>query len=220
MVRLRIAPLALSLTLLALTAAGCAHSPLTADEVQRVQRPAFVSRVWGEPEVRVSGLDRETRSAVESSLRGRVGRFEVAERLRAFTVARLPQRRPWSAAVPPAQVAGLLQSFLVEEAGRRKPDYGPLAEAGADSVVELVIESYGLHGAAAKSGVFLEGHARLQTLSGGQLYRRNFRADGLASNLPTLDARALAQNPDAFRTQLNRLLEGVAAQLAEDLSAQ
>lgn len=199
---------------------GCAHRPLSADGLQKVQTPAFVSRVLTEAEVRVSGVDRAATQQVTEVLRARVGRFEVAERLRAFTTARLPPAPPWTNAVPPAQVAGLLQSFLVEEASRRPPDYAPLREAGADAVVELIVESYGLRGSSAKSGVVLEGYARLKTLSGRTLYRRNFRADALASGLAPLDARLVAQSPDLFRNQLNRLLEGVAAQVAQDLSAQ
>ncbi len=211
---------------------GCAHRPLRGAELDRVSRPAFISRIeeGAGPRSRVFAEDRSYEPKLQRldpreadrrlgvRLQQAMTRFEVAERLRATTTARLPEERPWTQSVDAVTVARALQSFLVEEVPANAPDYGLLSELGADSVVEFVIESYGMRSEGGRAGVFLTGYGRMFTLDGDELWRRRFRADWLDSKQEPLDPLRVAKEPDRFRAALTALLDGVALQFAKDLN--
>jgi hypothetical protein len=147
-----------------------------------------------------------------------MGRFEVAERLRAVTLSLLPKEAPWSDTVDPARVAELYQTYLLEEEGGKPPDYARLRELGADSVVEIVVEEYGMRSAGGKAGGYLSGYARMFTLEGHELWRRSFRVDPLASGQAALDPLAVAKDPNLWRNTMQSMLDAVASQFARDLS--
>jgi hypothetical protein len=211
---------------------SCAHKPLRGPDLDRVERPAFISRIEegagprsevfrkdSSYKARLKRLDsREADRRLTVKLTSAVTRFEVAERLRATTAARLQGAPPWSRTVDPARVARVLQSFLVDEVPANAPDYQRVSELGADSVVEFVIESYGMRSKGGKSGVFVLGYGRMFTLDGRELWRRSFRADGLDSGMPPLDPFRVAKEPEHFRAAITTLLDAVALQFAADLS--
>ena len=225
-------PRACALFALPLLLSACAHRPLSAAALSEVSRPAFISRIeeGAGPRSRVFSGDKSYRPRLERldpkeadrrlqvRLAQAMTRFEVAERLRATTTAKLPPERPWTHAVDAVRVARVLQSFLVEEVPANAPDYQLLGELGADSVVELVIESYGMRSKGGKGGVFLEGYGRMFTLDGDELWRRRFRADWLDSGLEPLDPLRVAKEPERYREALTLLLDGVAQQMAKDLN--
>src|SRR5690606_30004297 len=67
--------------------------------------------------------------------------FEVSERLRIGVVRRLPETAPWTYTVPPSEVAGVLQSLLVEEEQpEQRFDVRQLERLGADTLIELIVE--------------------------------------------------------------------------------
>lgn len=59
---------------------------------------------------------------------------------------------PWSDVVNPEEVARVLESYLVEEVPANPPDYARLKELEADSVMEIVIEEYGMRSARGRAG--------------------------------------------------------------------
>lgn len=215
--------LSLTLTL------GCAGVPLSASELNSVARPAFVSRLE---------LDAGPRSSVfrdlpslQPRLRGlapaeadrrlvgklnAVSRFELSERLRVGVTRRLPNESPWSHAVPQVQVASVLQSFLTEEVPARSPDTRQLESLGADTLVELVIESYGMKGKGGKPVVFLSGRGRMAKLGGSSLWYRSFSFETEGAE-DALDPLRVAQDPQLFRDALAGLLDRAAEQLAKEL---
>src|SRR5689334_19902243 len=118
------------LVFLALLTAGCASQRLAGSDLDRVSRPAFISRIEIEagPRSLVFQEDRaykdklkklepkEADRRLQAKLTSAVTRFEVSERLRVNTFRLLPQEeRPWVNTLDPARVATVLESFLVEE---------------------------------------------------------------------------------------------------------
>jgi hypothetical protein len=116
-------------------------------------------------------------------------------------------------------VASALESFLVEEVPANAPDYDLLVPLGADAVVEFVIEEYGMRSENGHAGAYVKGYGRMFRLEGRQeLWRRPFEADQIAAGDPHLDPFWVGKEPERFRAALTSLLDGVAAQFAEDLS--
>lgn len=147
-----------------------------------------------------------------------VTRYEVAHALRSRLLEALPRRAPWTRALDPVQVASVLESYLVQEVPANAPDYELLRPLGADTVVELVIEEYGMRSEGGRAGAYLLGFARMARVGGAELYRRRFVADDLAAQLPGLEPFVVAKDATLFADRIHALLTGVGALLAEDLS--
>ncbi len=201
--------LRLAASILTLGLAGCAHSSLEGSDLDQVQRPAFVSRVADEAGPRVtvyrsdsaqaskltgtSPADADHRSSRPASSR-RCRSFEAAERLRSHVYAAIDTEKPWSQAVPPSQVASALETFLVQEVPGTAPDYARLKPLGADSVVEFVIEEYGIRTEKGVPQTWVSGSGRMFRLS----RRRRAVAERLLGHLDR--GRAAAARPvDARR---------------------
>jgi len=214
----------------ALCLGGCAHQPLPPDGLRQVHRPAFASwiedgagpksRVFREDSSYLGKLQRldpkEADRRLQVKLAKAMSRFETSDRLRAVTLANLPKERPWTDAVDPAKVAGALESFLVEQVPANPPDYELLKPLGADSVVEFVIEDFGLKSANGRAASYVSGRGRMFIIGGSELWRQSFRLE--QPSQPGLDPFRVAQEPELFRSELSRLLDAAALQFAAELN--
>lgn len=222
--------------------AGCSHVPMSGRAVTRMIRPALVARIEegagprslvfrddGSYGGKLKKLDpKEADRRLAAKLQVSVSRFEVSDSLRANTLALLPQTAPWSNSVHPGEVARALESFLVEEVPANAPDYELLRPLGADSVVEFVIEEYGMRSSGGRAGLYVLGHVRMFFLDGGgNQYFRSFRADEVLSGLPHLDPFVVAKDVDPksnrcqrcmFRNHIKDVMVKVAQLIAKDLS--
>lgn len=214
-------------------ASSCAHRALSGAELDRVTRPAFVARIEegagpksmvfrddGAYGPKLKRLDpKEADRRLQVKLARGMSRFEVSEGLRAKTLSLLPQELPWSNVVDQARVAFALQSYLVEEVPANPPDYDLLLPLGADAVVELVIEDYGMRSEDGRAGTYVQGYGRMFRLDGrAEIWRRAFRADQVESGSPHVDPFRVAKEPQRFRAELTTLLDAVAMQFAKDLN--
>lgn len=212
---------------------GCASHRLAPADLERVERPAFVSRVAPDagPEARVFREDASwapqlrtlTPEQADDRLAAKVApamsRFELSERLRLGVQGGLPRERPWTRGVEPAAVASALDTLLVEDVAASAPDYRRLTPLGVDAVVELVVEAYGLRSHDGKAGAFLRGHARLLRLDGGRvLWRMDFVRDQVEEGRARLDPFQLAREPERFRAELEGLLDEVASAVSRRLA--
>lgn len=212
---------------------GCASHRLASADLGRVERPAFVSRVVFDagPQADVFRADasyapqlktltpEEADRRLAQKVAPAMSRFELSERLRLGVQLQLPRERPWTRGVEPEAVASALDTFLVEEASISAPRYARLAPLGADAVVELVVEAYGLRSKEGKAGAFLRGYARLFRLDGEQeLWRMPFTRDQLEEGGAQLDPFLVAREPARFRAELERMLDGVAHAVARELA--
>ena len=168
-------------SVLTLGLAGCAHANLEGSDLDKVQHPAFVSRVADEAGPRVDVYRSDSTQAsklgatspadadrkLEESLKPALSRFEAAERLRSHVHAAIQTERPWSQAIPPSQVASALETFLVQEVPGGSPDYGRLKPLGADAVVEFVIEEYGMRTEKGVPETWVKGTGRMFRLGDG-----------------------------------------------------
>lgn len=225
---MRIALLACALAL----SAACAHKPLAGSDLDTVGRPAFISRIEENagPRSEVFRSDssyspklkrltaKEADRRMSLRLQKAMTRFEIAERLRATTASKLPQERPWTNSVDPARVAATLQSFLVEEVPANAPDYQLVGELGADSVVEFVVEEYGVTSDDGRAYAYMLGYGRLFTLDGTELWRRSFRVDQRAAGAEGFDPFAVVKDPEVWRNNFSTMIDAVAAQFAQDLN--
>jgi hypothetical protein len=224
-------------------AVGCAHKPLSASDLDRVARPAFVSRIedqagpkaWVfredsayrdklkklEPKEADRRLAVKLTSGSEDEKGNRyntINRFQVADTLRATTLALLPKEPPWTNTARPGDVAAALQSFLVEEVPANPPDYELLRPLGVDSVIEFVVEEYGMRSEGGHAGCYVVGYARMFFLDGGgNVWFRSFRADQVDSKQPHVDPFKVAKDPSLFRAEMTQLLKAVAEVFAKDL---
>jgi hypothetical protein len=224
-------------------AVGCAHKPLSASDLDRVQRPAFVSRIedqagpkaWVfredsayrdklkklEPKEADRRLAVKLASGSDDEKLGHINtinRFQVADTLRATTLALLPKEPPWTNAARPGDVAASLQSFLVEEVPANAPDYELLRPLGVDAVIEFVVEEYGMRSEGGHAGCYVVGYARMFFLDGGgNVWFRSFRADQVESKQPHVDPFKVAKDPSLFRAEMTQLLKAVAEVFARDL---
>lgn len=147
-----------------------------------------------------------------------ISRFELADSLRSTVLSQLDETHPWDAMVHPVDVARVLESFLVQEVPANAPDYERLASLGADTVVEIVVEEYGLRSTGGRAGAYLIGHARLFRIHGGELYRRNFYSDDLSAGLEPLDPFEVRRNVQLFVDRMRQIVAGVSVQIAKDLT--
>jgi hypothetical protein len=215
---------------------SCAHRQLSTGALLEVARPAFVSRLvdGAGPQSHVfrndssytpklkqlTAAEGDRRLAAKLSGMGSMTGFQLADSLRASVVDGLPQQRPWNEVVNPADVARVLETFLVRQESTREPDYNRLKTLGADAVVELVVEEYGMRSQAGRAGVFMKGTARMFRLDGGTLYIREFISDESTAKtgVPPLDPFLVAKDPSLFRERLSQMVADVAALIAKDLN--
>jgi len=225
--------LRLAASLLILGFAGCAHSSLQGSDLDQVKRPAFVSRMADEAGPRVSVYRSDAALAsklsgttpadadhrLEASLKPALSSFEAAERIRSHVYAAIDTEKPWSQAVPPSQVAGVLETFLVQDVPGTPPDYARLKPLGADAVVEFVIEEYGIRAEKGVPQTWVSGSGRMFRLSdGGELWRSAFSGTSTEAGLPQLDPSTLSANPRPFKDQMVAVLDAVSVKLARQLS--
>lgn len=212
---------------------GCASQRLSGASLDRVQRPAFISRIELEagPKSLVFREDssyggklkklepKEADRRLQVKLMQAVTRFEVSERLRVHTFSKLPKEYPWTATVDPARVATMLESFLVEEVPANAPDYDLLTPLGADTVVEFVIEDYGMRSEKGRAGAYLKGYGRMFTLHGrSEVWRHPFEVDQLELGAEHLDPFKVGKNPELFRLAMTSLLDTVAEEFVKELT--
>lgn len=240
------------LFVLALLSAGCSHIAISASELDRVNRPAFVARFESDDagphahvfrddskwmdELRKKGAKMSASEADEkltehlakgrtehykngqSEFKATITRFEVADGIRATTLAMLPREQPWTSTVPPGAVSRTLESLLTEEVPIKAPDFELLRPLGVDAVVEIVVEDYGMRSDNGNAGCYLTGYGRMFMLDGGgNLWYRSFRADEVASGQEPLDPFAVNKDPRVFREHMSALAKAVAEQFAADL---
>lgn len=220
--------------LLAFTA-GCASQRLSGADLDRVQRPAFISRIedGAGPKSRVFQDDsayssklkkleaKEADRRLTVKLQQAVTRFELSERLRVTTLSRLPEEAPWTDAVDPARVASALESFLVEEVPANAPDYDLMAPLGADTIVEFVIQDFGMRSEGGHAGAYLKGYGRMFRLDGRkELWRRPFHLDAVEQGAPHLDPFKVGKEPELFRLAMTDLIDKVADMFVKDLTPQ
>ena len=221
------------LVFLALLTAGCASQRLAGADLDRVARPAFISRIELEagPRSLVFQKDgaykdklkklepKEADRRLQAKLTAAVTRFEVSERLRVNTFRQLPPERPWVNTLDPARVATMLESFLVEEVPANAPDYDLLAPLGADTVVEFVIQDYGMRSEKERAGPYIQGYARMFKINGrAELWRQPFQMDRVTEGSEHLDPFKVGKEPTLFRQQITEMLDVLAGQFAQELS--
>jgi hypothetical protein len=204
------------LALVLFAVAGCSHTQLSGEDLDRVHRPAYVGRVSDGAGPKAQGPNEAQQV---TSMNSAIGRFEMSERLRTQVAGGLRGEKPWSNAVPAAQVASALELFLVERVPPVPPDYARLKPLGADAVVELVIEDYGVQPEGSGSRTYVKGYGRMFLLSdGSELWRAPFDRSSAGAGLPALDASALASDPGPYGAQMRALLDGAARALVSELT--
>ncbi|MCP3061634.1 hypothetical protein LXT21_22870 [Myxococcus sp. K38C18041901] len=213
--------------------AGCASQRLAGADLDRVRRPAFISRIedgagprsfvfredsaYGDKLKKLEPVEADRRLTVK--LQQAVTRFEISERLRVNTLTQLPREAPWTYTVDPARVASVLESFLVEEVPANAPDYDLVTPLGADTIVEFVVQEYGMRSKKGHAGAFLRGYGRMFTLDGrSEVWRHPFEVDQVESGAEHLDPFKVGKNPDLFRQALTTLLDQVALEFVKDLT--
>jgi hypothetical protein len=212
---------------------GCASQRLSGASLDRVVRPAFISRIeeqagpkslvfredgaYGDKLKKLESKEADRRLQVK--LTRAVTRFEISERLRLHTFSQLPKERPWTATVDAARVATVLESFLVEEVPANEPDYDLLAPLGVDAVVEFVVQDYGMRSDDGHAGAYLKGYGRMFLLEGRrELWRRPFEVDQVELGAEHLDPFKVGKDPELFRRAMTTLVDDVAAQFAKELN--
>lgn len=222
----------LSFLVLAL-AAGCASQRLAGADLDRVRRPAFISRIedgagprslvfredsaYGAKLKKLEPVEADRRLTVK--LQQAVTRFEISERLRVNTLTQLPREQPWTRVVDPARVASVLESFLVEEVPANAPDYDLMGPLGADTVVEFVVQEYGMRSKGGRAGAYVRGYGRMFTLNGrSEVWRRPFEVNQVASGAAHLDPFKVGKNPGLFREAMTAMLDEVAQVFVKDLT--
>jgi hypothetical protein len=217
---------------LTVVVSGCAHQALHARELDRLRKPAFISRIEDDagPRARVfredssyhgklRGLDSvEADRRLKVKLAKGLTRFQLADRLRAATVARIGNDHPWTNTVDPTLVAKALQTYLVEEVPGDAPDYDLLRQYNADAIVEFVIQDYGMRSSNGHAGAYVRGFARLFLMDGTQLWRMGFDKDDLDLKSPHLDPLAVGQEPRLFSDQMANLVDQISQEVAKELN--
>ncbi len=116
-------------------------------------------------------------------------------------------------------VATALQSFLVEEVPAGPPDYELLKPLGADAVVEIVIENYGMRSENGRAGCYVEGYARMFRLDDrSTIWFQKFRRDQVKEKAEHLDPFLVGQRPELFSDRMRPLLDELGAQFAKELT--
>jgi len=216
----------------ALLGMGCAHKSLNVAALDTLQRPAFVGRMHKDagPKATVftddasfqEGLKRLTPAEGNRRLANWLSQGlppqELSDGLRARTLLRVEHRAPFRNAAEPSRVARALGIFLTQDETGSKPNYQALADLNVDSVVEVVIEEYGVRSANGKLRFWVKGHGRMFRLQGGSvLWKRSFHAEEEESTLPVTDPFMMAKDPSMFRNRIHWMLDTIAQKFAEDL---
>ncbi|MCL2012631.1 MAG: hypothetical protein FWG75_07600 [Cystobacterineae bacterium] len=215
----------------ALLGASCAHKSLDAAALESIQKPAFVGRISKNagPKATVftddntfrEGLKRlepaeGNRRMAARMLRG-LPHYELSDGLRARTMLRLEQVAPFKDAAEPSKVARSLGIFLMQDEADVEPDYKRLLAMDVDSIVEMVIEEYGIRSAQGKVRFWVRGYGRMFRLKNGSLlWKRSFHAEEEESSLPVVDPFVLAREPSLYRNRIHWVLDTVAQKLSED----
>jgi hypothetical protein len=201
---------------------GCSHTQLSSADLDRVAKPAYVAYVAESagPHAQAPGGDKApTQAQLVAAMNTAINKFEVSERLRSQVASALRAEKPFSNAVPAAQVASVLETFLVEREPPVPPDYTRLKPTGADAVLELVVDEYGLQPTGGGSQPYLRGHARLFLLADGtELWRTDFQRSGSVQRLPALDIVTLSPDAAPYGDQMRAILDAQALALAQELS--
>jgi hypothetical protein len=212
---------------------GCASTRLAGADLDRVRRPAFISRieegagpkslVFREDSAYEAKLKKlepvEADRRLTVKLQKAVTRFELSERLRVNTLSQLPREHPWTRVIDPARVASVLESFLVEEVPANAPDYNLITPLGADTIVEFVVQEYGMRSEKGRAGAFVRGYGRMFTLDGGsEVWRRPFDVDQVSSGAADLDPFRVGKDPSLFHKALTAMLDQVAETFVKDLT--
>jgi len=212
---------------------SCAHKSLNVAELDTLQKPAFVGRILKDagPKATVFTDDASFREGLRKLtpaegnrrlanwLRQGLPPQELSDGLRSRTMLHLEHRAPFRHAAEPSRVARALGIFLVQDEADAKPNYQVLTELNVDSVVEVVIEGYGIRSAQGKIRFWVKGHGRMFRLKGGKvLWKRSFYAEEEASSLPATNPFAMAKDPSMFRNRIHWMLDTIAQRFAEDLS--
>ncbi|WP_205525820.1 hypothetical protein [Pyxidicoccus trucidator] len=223
----------LLLPLVLVLASGCASQRLAGADLDRVRRPAFISRIeegagpkslvfredsaYGGKLKKLEPVEADRRLTVK--LQQAVTRFEISERIRVNTLTQLPREYPWTRVVDPARVASVLESFLVEEVPANAPDYDLVTPLGADTIVEFVVQEYGMRSQDGRAGAYVRGYGRMFTLDGrSEVWRRPFEVDQVSAKAEHLDPFKVGKNPDLFRQALTKMLDEVAEVFVKDLT--
>jgi hypothetical protein len=207
---------------------------LSGPDLDRVRRPAFISRIEIEagPKSRVFREDsayreklkklepKEADRRLQAKLAAAVSRFQISERLRANTFRQLPrEERPWVNTVDPARVATVLESFLVEEVPANAPDYDLLAPLGVDTVVEFVVQEYGMRSRGGKAGAYIQGYGRMFKLKDrSEIWRMPFQVDRVAEGAEHLDPFKVGKDPSLFRQAMTAMLDEISDRFAQELT--
>lgn len=216
----------------AMLALACGHRRLSGSELDRVQRPAFISRIedeagprawvfredgaYGGKLKKLDAKEADRRLAVK--LQRGLTRFELSDRLRATTLSGLRGESPWTNTLDPASVATVLESFLVEEVPANPPDYELLRPLGVDAVVEFVISDYGMRSRNGRAGAYFKGYARMFFLDGGEAWRHPIDEDELELSTPHLDPFAVGKSPELYRARMVALVDRLAKRFITELS--
>lgn len=220
------------LGLLAFLLVGCSSRRLSGSALDEVRRPAFISRIElragphshvfhdGSYRDKLKKLGpQEADRRLEAKLVSSMTRFELSERLRVMTFRQLPREAPWLNTVDPAHVATVLESFLVEEVPALQPDYDLLKTLRADTVVEFVVQDYGMRSKRGKAGAYLRGYARMFWLeSRSELWRHPFELDEVDGGVEHLDPFKVGKTPALFRERMTDLVDVLSSRFAEDLT--
>ena len=216
----------------ALLAMGCAHKSLSVSALDSIQRPAFVGRILKDagPKATVftddasfkEGLKRLTPAEGNRRLANWLSQGlppqELSDGLRSRTMSRLEHSAPYRFAADPSRVARALGIFLTQDETGAKPNYQALAELDVDSVVEVVIEEYGVRSANGKLRFWVKGNGRMFRLKGGSvLWKQSFHAEEEETGLPVTDPFIMAKDPSMFRNRIHWILDTVAQKFAEEL---
>lgn len=220
-------------------AASCAHMPVDKGGLDALKRPAIVARLVdpvpkadvfqkdGSLFAKVGGKspkaadDELARVLLKGDPRNglTINRYEIVDAVASKTRHYLHKQHPWSQALTAVEVARVLETFLVEDRAQGKPNYQRLRDAGADSVLEILLEEYGMRAANGRVGVYVLGTAKLMTLDGAVLYARSFVSDetGTTAVEGTDPADVLAR-PPLFREHLQVVLTAISETVADDLT--
>jgi hypothetical protein len=217
----------------ALLGMSCAHQSLNVAALDTIQKPAFVGRILKSagPKATVFTDDASFREGLKKLEPDEGNRrlanwltkglppYELSDGLRARTLLRLERNAPFRNAADPSMVSRTLGIFLTQDEADSKPNYQALAELNVDSVVEVVIEEYGVRSAQGKIRFWVKGYGRMFRLqSGSVLWKRSFHAEEEESSLPVTDPFVMAKEPALFRSRIHWILDAVAQKFAEDLS--
>jgi hypothetical protein len=211
--------------------AGCARQvPIHAERVAELRRPAIVSRVEKGPTAFIARSDpgglalfpgetdaKAVDQRIATNLGKKVSRFQVAERLRSELVRGLPTQSPWTRMVPAVDVASALETLLVESRDE-PPDFNALRSLGADAVLDIAINDFGVARHENKVGLYATITAHLFTFDGNDtLYRRTFDVDDARDGRGELAPAALLRGAEDYRDALEDLLQRVGQAISDDL---